>query len=99
MVRTVAISGASGKTGYRIAEELLATGESPRLLLRPTSTLPASLADCDCRRLDLSDRTALDAALRSSLKNPAVSAKMRQLPSADARSPRAQRLFVLLRVD
>lgn len=63
MVRTVAISGASGKTGYRIAEELLATGESPRLLLRPTSTLPASLADCDCRRLDLSDRTALDAAL------------------------------------
>ncbi len=34
MTRTIAISGASGKTGYRIAEEVLAAGDRPRLLLR-----------------------------------------------------------------
>jgi len=64
MGRTVAISGASGKTGYRIAEELLARGESPRLLLRPGSVLPPGLAGCDCRRLELTDTGALDDALR-----------------------------------
>jgi NAD(P)-dependent dehydrogenase (short-subunit alcohol dehydrogenase family) len=37
MTRTIAISGASGKTGYRIAEEVLAAGDRPRLLLRPGS--------------------------------------------------------------
>ena len=36
---------------------------------------------------------------KSLLKNPAISAKMGQLPSPDARSPGAQRLPVLLRVD
>jgi len=61
--RTIAISGASGKTGYRIAEELLKRGDQPRLLLRPASQLPESLQDCDQRRLELSDAAALDAAL------------------------------------
>ena len=37
--------------------------------------------------------------IMSLLKNPAVSAKMGQLPSPDARSAGAQRLPVLLRVD
>ena len=37
--------------------------------------------------------------LKSLLKNPPKSAKMGQLPSPDARSPGAQRLPVLLRVD
>jgi len=64
MPRTVAISGASGKTGYRIAEELLAHGDTPRLLLRPNSIVPDSLLHCDSRRLELSDATALDDALR-----------------------------------
>ncbi|WP_322774818.1 hypothetical protein [Synechococcus sp. CBW1107] len=36
---------------------------------------------------------------KSLLKNPPKSAKMGQLPSPDARSPGAQRLPVLLRVD
>jgi uncharacterized protein YbjT (DUF2867 family) len=61
--RTIAISGASGKTGYRIAEELLKRGDQPRLLLRPASQLPESLQGCDQRRLELSDAVALDAAL------------------------------------
>ncbi len=62
--RTIAISGASGKTGYRIAEELLKRGDQPRLLLRPASQLPESLQGCDQRRLELCDAAALDAALK-----------------------------------
>ena len=53
MTRTIAISGASGKTGYRIAEEVLAAGDRPRLLLRPNSVVPDSLAGCEQHRLDL----------------------------------------------
>lgn len=63
MTRTIAVSGASGKTGFRIAEELLLVGDQPRLLLRPDSVVPASLAQCKKHRLQLSDRAALDAAL------------------------------------
>jgi len=63
MGRTIAISGASGKTGYRIAEELLAAGHAPRLLLRAESEVPSSLRDCDQRRISLWDSKALDAAL------------------------------------
>ena len=60
---TVAISGASGRTGYRIAEELLAAHQPVRLLLRPTSVLPSSLQSSDCRRLDMGDDQVLDSAL------------------------------------
>ena len=63
MTYTVAISGASGKTGYRIAEEVQARGDQARLLLRPQSELPGSLAGADQRRLSLMDPHALDAAL------------------------------------
>ena len=64
MPRTIAISGASGKTGYRLAEEVLAAGDQPRLLLRPGSVVPSSLTACPQHRLDLNDAPALDAALR-----------------------------------
>ncbi|MFN7898444.1 MAG: SDR family oxidoreductase [Synechococcaceae cyanobacterium] len=63
MTRTIAISGASGKTGYRIAEEVLAAGDRPRLLLRPGSLVPASLQSCEQVRLELTDADALDRAL------------------------------------
>jgi len=63
MPRTIAISGASGKTGYRVAEELLRAGDQPRLLLQPSSVLPQQLEPCQQRRLRLEDREALDAAL------------------------------------
>jgi uncharacterized protein YbjT (DUF2867 family) len=62
---TVAISGASGKTGFRIAEEVERRGDQVRLLLRPQSALPASLEGLDQRRLDLADAPALDAALQA----------------------------------
>ena len=64
MARVIAISGASGKTGRRIAEEVLAAGDHPRLLLRPGSVVPASLVACEQHRLELGDAAALDAALR-----------------------------------
>ena len=64
MTLTVAISGASGKTGFRVAEEVLARGDKARLLLRPSSVLPDSLTGVDQRRLALSDPQALDQALR-----------------------------------
>ena len=59
----LAISGASGKTGYRVAEEALKEGNKVRLLLRPNSHLPDNLSQCDLRRLSLSDEKALDEAL------------------------------------
>ncbi|QEY31067.1 SDR family oxidoreductase [Synechococcus sp. RSCCF101] len=59
----IAISGASGKTGYRIAEEAVARGWAVRLLVRPGSELPESLSAQDIRRLDFGDPAALEAAL------------------------------------
>lgn len=63
MALTVAISGASGKTGYRVAEEVQRRGDHARLLLRDSSQPPDSLQDADQRRLSLMDASALDAAL------------------------------------
>jgi uncharacterized protein YbjT (DUF2867 family) len=57
------ISGASGKTGYRIAEEAVKAGHKVRLLVRSNSKLPDNLANCEQRRLSLGDANALDAAL------------------------------------
>ena len=48
----VAVSGASGRTGFRVAEEALARGRTVRLLVRSASKLPPSLARCDIRRLE-----------------------------------------------
>ena len=64
MIKRVAVSGASGKTGYRVAEELLNEGLEPRLLLRPGSVLPDQLSSCDQQRLSLFDQQALDRALQ-----------------------------------
>lgn len=63
MDNIVAISGASGRTGFRIAEEALARGRAVRLLIRPASTLPPSLAHCDVRRLDFGRLSQLVEAL------------------------------------
>ena len=62
-MRTVAVSGASGKTGRRIAEELLSRDIQPRLLLRPDSDLPRTLDRCEQHRLSLFDQEALDQSL------------------------------------
>ena len=62
-MQTVVVSGASGKTGWRVAEELLSRGIQPRLLLRPKSQLPLSLDRCVQHRLSLFDDQALDRAI------------------------------------
>ena len=62
--RTIAITGASGKTGFRIAEELMAHGDRPRLLVRPTSVIPDTLSNAEQVRLSLQDPCALDEALK-----------------------------------
>ena len=60
----VAVSGASGRTGFRIAEEALARGQAVRLLVRSASKLPPSLARCHVRRLDFGQLSQLVEALR-----------------------------------
>ena len=64
MLGTVAVSGASGRTGFRVAEEVIRSGGLARLLLRPGSMLPDSLGACEQHRLDLANEASLDLALR-----------------------------------
>jgi uncharacterized protein YbjT (DUF2867 family) len=60
----LAVSGASGKTGWRVAQEALARGYQVRALVRPGSPLPEGLAGAEVIRLELTNRPALEAALR-----------------------------------
>ncbi|MEY2644404.1 MAG: hypothetical protein RLZZ611_1053 [Cyanobacteriota bacterium] len=62
---TLAITGASGKTGWRVADEALRRGQSVRAILRPDSTLPAELEGrVEVHRLALGDHKALSEALQ-----------------------------------
>ena len=62
---TLAITGASGKTGWRVADEALRRGQSVRAILRPGSTLPGELEGrVEVIRLVLGDQKALSAALQ-----------------------------------
>ncbi|NDC34674.1 MAG: SDR family oxidoreductase [Synechococcaceae bacterium WB9_2_112] len=64
---TLAISGASGKTGWRIADEALQRGQAVRAILRPGSVLPAALQGRDqleVVRTELGNATTLTEALR-----------------------------------
>ena len=60
----LAITGASGKTGYRVAEEALSTGYEVRLLVRPKSEIPESLRGCERYVLSDTNGTTLDYALK-----------------------------------
>jgi len=59
----IAISGASGKTGYRIAEEALSKGHSLRLLVRKESILPETLKSCERIEISIFNSKQLDEAL------------------------------------
>lgn len=64
---TLAITGASGKTGWRIADEALRRGQRVRAILRPGSVLPNALNGRDqleLVRLELRDAPGLQAALQ-----------------------------------
>ena len=59
----LAVTGASGKTGWRLVEEALARGHRVRAIVRPGSSLPPALAGAEVVRLDLWEREALRRAL------------------------------------
>ncbi|MEB3301580.1 MAG: SDR family oxidoreductase [Cyanobacteriota bacterium] len=59
----LAVSGASGKTGWRVAQEALARGFQVRALLRPDAVAPEGLAGAEIVRLELDDAPALRQAL------------------------------------
>lgn len=69
LMTLVAVTGASGKTGWRVVDEALRRGWSVRAIVRPQSQLPAALAEAErqgrleLRRLELSQAEALQHAL------------------------------------
>ncbi|MGB5135321.1 MAG: SDR family oxidoreductase [Prochlorococcaceae cyanobacterium] len=61
---TIAVSGASGKTGWRVVQEALRQGHTVRALVRPGSELPDGLNGAEVIRLELGQQEALEQALR-----------------------------------
>ncbi len=61
----IAVTGASGKTGWRVVDEALLRGNQVVPILRPDSQVPQALADgkVEIKRLDLANQAALVAAL------------------------------------
>lgn len=65
----VAVTGASGKTGWRVVDEALRRGWSVRAIVRPASQLPVALREAEQQerlevmRLDFSQAEALQHAL------------------------------------
>ncbi len=60
----LAITGASGKTGYRVAEEALSSGYDVRLIVRAQSEIPKSIEGCERYVLSDSNGVTLDYALQ-----------------------------------
>lgn len=59
----LAVTGASGKTGWRVVQEALGRGWRVKAILRPHSEVPAGLAGAELVRLELGDGEALATAL------------------------------------
>jgi len=60
----LAVTGASGKTGWRVVQEALDRGYRVRAIVRPSSLVPAGLEGAELIRLELGDRPALERALQ-----------------------------------
>ena len=60
----IGISGASGKTGYRIAEEALKKGYKLNLIVRKESVLPESLKSSKRFDITLNDQATIDESLK-----------------------------------
>tara|TARA_B100000579_G_scaffold52834_1_gene36877 strand:+ start:1075 stop:1743 length:669 start_codon:yes stop_codon:yes gene_type:complete len=60
----IAITGASGKTGYRVAEEALSSGYDVRLIVRSQSEIPDSIKRCETYVLSEANGITLDYALK-----------------------------------
>ena len=61
---TIAVSGASGRTGWLVVQEAIARGKEVRAILRPGSQSPEGLQGAQIRRLELVDTQRLSEALR-----------------------------------
>ncbi|WP_094584800.1 SDR family oxidoreductase [Synechococcus sp. BO 8801] len=59
----LAVTGASGKTGWRVVQEALGRGWRVKAILRPSSAVPPGLEGAELVRLELGDTEALGAAL------------------------------------
>ena len=60
----LAITGASGKTGFRIAEEAISAGYEVRLITRKGSNIPDSIKGCEKYELSITNGITLDYALK-----------------------------------
>ena len=60
----LAITGASGKTGYRVAEEAMSAGFDVRLITRSNSEIPESIKACERYLLSDTNGLTLDYALK-----------------------------------
>ena len=60
----LAITGASGKTGYRVAEEAIAAGYQVRLIVRSQSEIADSIKGCETFVLSNTNGITLDYALK-----------------------------------
>jgi uncharacterized protein YbjT (DUF2867 family) len=63
-MKRIAVTGASGKTGWRVVQEARRRGWAVTAILRPGSEVPEGLKGADLVRLELSDGAALEQALR-----------------------------------
>jgi uncharacterized protein YbjT (DUF2867 family) len=63
-MKRIAVTGASGKTGWRVVEEARRRGWDVTAILRPGSAVPEGLNGADLVRLELGDGAALEQALR-----------------------------------
>ena len=61
----IAITGASGKTGYRIVEEAIKNGHKVTQIIRENSNIPESIKDNETYRLSLGNNYELDNALKN----------------------------------
>ena len=64
-IMKVAITGASGKTGYRIVEEALKKGLKVKKIVRKNSNVPEDSKNSETLRVSLYDKDALDKALEN----------------------------------
>ena len=60
----IAITGASGKTGYRISEEAVKKGYKVRQIIRKNSKISAGLERLETIRVSLDKKGELDEALK-----------------------------------
>ncbi len=60
----IAITGASGKTGFRIVEEASKSGYEVKQIVRANSIIPKGLENYEIAKLSLDNKQMLDASLR-----------------------------------